>query len=101
MHAFHLFVRKVVYITLLTSMHLSKCWVVKVLNLTDEKITINIQSTQSYPGWSAGKLVKRNCEFIDKQIAPHASQDFDYKKINAICMAPCTKSVSITSPVQL
>lgn len=101
MSQIHLLARKMICLIFLASIHFSECWVVKVINLTDEKITVDIHSTQLYPGWSAGRPTKRECEFIGKQVDPHASYDFDYKDVNAICIAPCTKSVTITSPIQL
>ncbi len=96
---------------LLTSMQLAECWVVKIVNLTDEKIAVDIHSSQTYPGskercsysWKNPLecIVKKECGFTGKQIDPHQTIDLDYKTVNAICIAPCTKSVSVTSPVQL
>lgn len=101
MYKIHLFARIMICFIFLASVNFSECWIVKVINLTDEKITIDIHSSQLYPGWSAGKPAKRECEFIGKQIDPHASYDFNYKDVNPICIAPCTKSVAVTSPIQL
>jgi hypothetical protein len=121
MYKIHLFARKMIYCICLLSTHFSECLTVKVVNLTDQKITVDIHSTQLYPGWNercnhwcskgckfwspvdywTGCATKRECEFIGKEVEPHATSDFDYKDVNPICVAPCTKSVSVTSPVQL
>lgn len=101
MNSIRLFTKKTIYFFFLASAHFSGCWTVKVINLTDEKVTINIQSNQYYPGLQSGRVVNRRCEFIDKQIEPHATSDFKYKDVNRICVAPCTKSVTITSPVNV
>lgn len=101
MYKTHLFAIKMIYFIFLTSMNLSECWTVKILNLTNEKITVDINSSQIYPGWRKGRPIKRKCEFKGKQIDPHLTHDFDYKELNPICVAPCTKSVTITSPIKL
>lgn len=109
MYKIHLFARKMICFVFLTSINLSQCWVVKVVNLTDEKITVDIHSSQLYLGYKDGCksrnplecITKKECGFIGKQVEPHLSIDLDYKTVNPICIGPCTKSVSITSPVQL
>ncbi|HEV2916156.1 MAG TPA: hypothetical protein VGW78_00255 [Candidatus Babeliales bacterium] len=121
MYKIHLFARKMVYFIIFISTHFCQGWTVKVINFADEKITLDIHSTQMYAGWNdrcnhwcpkgckywspkdywTGCLEKKGCEFIGKQIDPHSSYDFDYKDVNPICVAPCTKSVTITSPIQL
>ena len=109
MYKINLFARKMVYFIFLTSINFAECWTVKIVNLTDEKITVDIHSSQLYPGLKDGCkslnplacITKKECGFIGKQVGPHLSQDLDYKDVNPICIAPCTRSVSITSPIQL
>jgi len=93
-----IFTRSMFYIITLTSMHFTGCWTVKVINLTDEKVTININSSQKYPGWENGRPIMRECSFIGENVEAHATRDFDYK---TICVGACTQSVTITSPVSL
>lgn len=101
MYKKNLFLRSIAYFSLFTVTHTSVCWTVKIVNLTDDNITVDIRSTQLYLGLKAGLPVSRACEFIGKQVDRHASENFDYKDVSPICIAPCTKSVTITSPVQL
>lgn len=93
-------IRTIIYLICLISTNISECWTVKIINFTNEKITVDIKSSQVYPSWNK-KLTKRRCEFIGKQINPNSTRDFNYKEINSICVAPCTKSVTITSPIKL
>lgn len=95
------FARTILYFVLLVSTRFSECWTVRVINATDEKITVDIRSTQSYPGLKSGRPTIKNCEFIGKQVDPNSSYDFDYRDVSPICVAPCTKSVTLTSPVRL
>lgn len=100
MQTTHALLRRTGWLTLLISPQLVWCWTVKIVNLTDEKITIDIKSSQAYVGWDKGP-VSRSCEFIGKQVDAHAWRDFNYQEVNPLCAAPCTKSITITSPVQL
>src|SRR5262245_37770244 len=101
MSTVHPFIRKIFYFLLLTVPHCAVSWTVKIVNATNERITVDIKSSQAYPGWESGVPTTRKCEFIGKQVEPQSSRDFKYKDVNPICIAPCTKSVSITSPVKV
>jgi len=90
-----------IFLTSITSINFTECWTVKIVNFTNKTIKVNINSTQSYPGWEKGRPVKRDCSFIGENVEPHATRDFDYKTVNIICAGACTKSVEITSPVSL
>jgi len=98
MHKFRLLTKKMLFSVLLMSIHAANAWIVKVANLTDQQITVDIRSSQSYLG---SKANKKECSFFGQQIDPNSSRDFDYKDVNPICVAPCTKSVTITNPIRL
>jgi hypothetical protein len=96
-------------------------WTVKIVNTTDTKITVDIHSSQLYPGWNdrcvhwcpkncdqwspanywTGCATQKECGFSGQEVEPNTSKDFQYNRVNAICKAPCTKSVKVTSPVAL
>lgn len=97
-----MFSRKRDYLILLTSINISifaqSGWKVKIVNETDEKITVTIRSSQKYPG---ADLKLKACGFKNKEIDANSSKDFRYKDINDVCLAPCTKSIKVTKPVEL
>jgi hypothetical protein len=101
MYKFRLFTKELIVLLCLTSMHLTlplpSSWTVKVVNTTDEPITINIHSSQKYP---TAKLTMQECGFSNEEVAPNESQDFVYKDANAICRYPCTTSVEIIEPIK-
>ena len=81
--------KKIIFFILLTSIKFSGCWVVKVVNLTDEEITVSINSSLL------------GCHFKDQQVEPFSIKDFDYKDVKTLCFGACTSSVKIKKPVEL
>lgn len=97
-----MFSRKINCFILLTSINISIFaqlgWKVKIVNETNEKITVTIRSSQKYPG---ADLSLKECSFKNQEVEANSSKDFRYTDINAVCAAPCTKSVKIVKPVLL
>jgi hypothetical protein len=97
-----MFAKKIGLLIFLTSINVSTlaelAWVVKIVNETDQKIKVNIRSSQKYP---TADFTLKECSFKHQEVEPNSSRDFKYKDINDICIAPCTKLVKVISPVTL